>query len=280
MSAMTPLFFDIETIPGQRPEIRARFEAEASDDLAAIDAQLQQDLSQLAPPANIKDQDKIADWWMTKAVEKKAALMAAAEDKRTKVIEGVDEKWRKTALSGALGQVAVIGLALGDAVPISVQVEDLSPEAEALMLNRVFELVPEMCAAVGLSPMALRWVGHNSADFDARFILQRCVILGVRIPRWFMSVINARAWESERHFDTMVQWAGVKGRVSMDNLCFALGIEGKGTGMEADGIEGSKVWDFVRDGRISDVATYCEGDIERTRAMYQRIVFATEHTAL
>lgn len=277
---MTPLFFDIETIPGQRPEIRGRFEAEATADLKAIDDALQLDLSQLAPPANIKDQEKIADWWMTKAVEKKAALMAAAEEKRAKVSEGVDEKWRKTALSGALGQVAVIGLALGDTMPMSVQVDDLSAPAESLMLTKFFRLVEQICSANGLSPMALRWVGHNSSDFDARFLLQRCVILGVRIPRWFMSVINARPWESERHFDTMVQWAGAKGRVSMDNLCFALGIDGKGTGLEADGIEGSKVWDFVREGRINEVATYCEGDIERTRAIYQRFVLATEHSAI
>lgn len=279
MSSLHPIFFDIETIPGQRPDIRGRFEQEASGELALIDASMNAELEQIAPPANIKDQEKIADWWLTKAPEKKQAILEKAQAARLKAQEGVDEKWRKTALSGALGQVAVIGLAIGDDLPMTLLVRDLSPSAEGELLAGFFRLVQELCAAKNIPVLSLRWVGHNSSGFDIRFIFQRCVVLGVRIPRWFVTLIAAKPWDSERGFDTMVQWSGAKDRISMDNLCFALGIEGKGSGLEAEGIDGSKVWDFVRDGRINEVATYCEGDIERTRTMYQRIVAVTEYDA-
>lgn len=279
MSALHPIFFDIETIPGQRPDIRGRFEQDASGELAVIDARMKQELEDIAPPANIKDPEKISDWWLTKAPEKRQSILEKAQAERIKVQEGVDEKWRKTALSGALGQVAVIGLAIGDDIPMSLSVRDLGAPAEGELLAGFFRLVEELCAAKSIPVLALRWVGHNSSGFDIRFIFQRCVVLGVRIPRWFVSLIAAKPWESERGFDTMVQWAGAKDRISMDNLCFALGIEGKGSGLEAEGIDGSKVWDFVRDGRINEVATYCEGDIERTRAMYERIVAVTEYGA-
>lgn len=33
------------------------------------------------------------------------------------------------------------------------------------------------------------------------------------------------------------------------------------------------VWDFVRAGRIADVATYCAGDVERVRAIHKRMTF-------
>ncbi|MFN7882272.1 MAG: hypothetical protein ACK5PF_04575 [bacterium] len=278
MNALIPLFFDIESIPGQRPDIRQRYESDASGELAMIDADLKAELESIAPPANIKDPEKITDWWVNKAPEKKAALMEKAQAARVKVQEGVDEKWRKTALSGALGQVVVIGLAMGDDIPMTLAAGDLSAKAEADLLRSFFSLIEELCRARGVPTLSLRWVGHNSAGFDIRFIFQRCVVLGVRIPRWFVTLIASKPWESERNFDTMVQWAGTKDRISMDNLCFALGIEGKGSGLEAEGIDGSKVWDFVRDGRINEVATYCEGDIERTRSMYQRIVDVTEYS--
>src|SRR5574337_886391 len=110
-------------------------------------------------------------------------------------------------------------------------------------------------------------VGHNHAGFDLRFIWQRAVILGVKPPIWWPH--NARPWDTDVVFDTMVQWAGTGNRISMDNLCAALGLPGK-----SEGMDGSMVWDAVKDGRISEVADYCKGDVERTRAIYKRMTFA------
>ena len=46
-------------------------------------------------------------------------------------------------------------------------------------------------------------------------------------------------------------------------------------------MDGSKVWPMVQAGQIAEVADYCAGDVERTRAMFKRMTFAdTEKRAL
>ena len=84
------------------------------------------------------------------------------------------------------------------------------------------------------------FVGHNLVNFDLPFIYRRAVILGIQPPAFLP--INPSPF-NEYVFDTMLQWAGSKGRISMQNLCEALGIPGK----ETDGdIDGSKVTDFYQ----------------------------------
>lgn len=268
---MKPFFFDIETIPGQRADIIERFNAQAAERIAAIEAQLAIDIPNIRPPATYKDQDKIIEWLATTGQEKRAKLEADAEKAKADALADADLKWRRTALNGGLGQVAVIGFAVGDAAPVSIIVKGLTPEHEAEMLRNFWTAVQILCAEAQVSLGALRWVGHNSIGFDARFLWQRCVVLGVEVPRWF-PVPGGKPWETAKHYDTMLQWAGVRDRISMNDLCFALGLEGKGSGIESEDIDGAKVWDYVRDGRIEEVATYCEGDVARTQAMYRRMV--------
>ena len=54
---------------------------------------------------------------------------------------------------------------------------------------------------------------------------------------------------------------------SMDRLCRLLGIPGKGD------ISGADVWPMVKAGKLAEVAEYCRGDVERTRALYNRMTF-------
>jgi len=51
-------------------------------------------------------------------------------------------------------------------------------------------------------------------------------------------------------------------------LCRALGVESpKGE------IDGSRVWEYVKAGRLYDVAEYCKKDVEATRQVYKRMTF-------
>lgn len=68
--------------------------------------------------------------------------------------------------------------------------------------------------------------------------------------------------------DTMLLWAGYGNRISLDNLCSALGIPSP-----KDGIDGSQVWEFVRAGKINEVAEYCKRDVEAVRTIYRRLNF-------
>jgi predicted PolB exonuclease-like 3'-5' exonuclease len=67
----------------------------------------------------------------------------------------------------------------------------------------------------------------------------------------------------------MTAWAGARNRVSLDKLCKAFGIE-----TPKGGIDGSKVWDYVKAGKIDEVAAYCARDVEATRKVYKRLTFA------
>lgn len=232
---MTRLFLDIETIPTQDQAARAEIAAGVT------------------PPGSMSKADTIAAW----EKEKKPAL--------------VEEAWRRTSFDGALGQIVVIGCALEDAKPACHFESDpkrcTTLAAEAAVLRAFFkslQKVPET------ERHGLVVVGHNVAEFDLRFIWQRSVIHGIRPPHWMPW--NAKPW-GDRVFDTMLAWAGARGRISLDKLCKVLGVAGKGSEI-GDEIDGSKVWDFVASGRIAEVATYCEADVARAREIHARLTFA------
>ena len=246
MKTNTPVYIDIETIPGQHPSVRAALAAEAAEEKAKIKA-----------PANYKDADKIAEYVMGKQAEIDAA---------------VEERWRKTSFDGALGQIVAVSVAIGDDAPVNIY-RDEWQTAEPELLREFFALVASAYnPAADMRPV---FIGHNVVAFDLRFIYQRAVLLGIK-PHPIIP-FHARPWDTQV-FDTMVQWAGVGNRISLDKLCRVMGIPTKGSEI-GDEIDGSKVWDFVQAGRIADVATYCGGDVDRVREIHRRMTFAYQTEA-
>jgi hypothetical protein len=242
----TPIYLDIETIPGQHPNVLAALKAEADDEKKAIKA-----------PANYKDEDKIAEYVMAKQAE---------------IDTAVDARWRKTSFDGALGQVCAVSVAIGYEAPINIY-KDEWETAEPYILGELYRVIADAYSPnCDMRPV---FVGHNVVAFDLRFIFQRSVLLGVK-PHPIIP-FTARPWDAHV-FDTMTQWAGVGNRVSLDKLCRVFGIPTKGTEI-GDEIDGSKVWDFVKAGRIKDVALYCGGDVERVREIHRRMTFAHEVAA-
>ncbi len=227
------IFIDIETIPGQSEQIKQGL---------VRDAQAQKD--SVKAPANYKDPDKINEYLQAKYKE---------------ILDGVEDAWKRTALDGGFGQLLMIGYAIDDDEPQVIWFDHKHQDAERHVLENFFaelrDLKPEDRP---------KFIGHNLVDFDLRFIWQRAIVLGVKPPSCLP--FNPKPWD-DSVFDTMTAWAGLKNRISMDRLCEIFGIDGKGE------IDGSKVWDFVKDGRIEEVAEYCKQDIERTRAMFNRINF-------
>jgi hypothetical protein len=232
------IYIDIETIPGQSQAVLEAIREDAAIEKAAIRA-----------PSNYKDQAKIDEY---------------IASKRAEIDASSDERWRKTALDGAYGQIVVAAIAIDDATPVAFYRD-----------NYVFaerEILRDLFAALDGANNLTRptFIGHNLVGFDLRFIFQRAVINNVIPPA--MIPFNARPWD-ETVFDTMTAWAGVGNRVSLDKLCGAFGLPKKGSEIGEE-IDGSKVWDYVRSGRIADVAEYCKADVERTRALHRRMTFA------
>lgn len=190
-------------------------------------------------PGNIKKPESIAKW---EAEEKPAAI---------------EEAVAKSGLNGLYGSVLCIGYKF-DEQPTQVILCDserdtLAAFADAINSINSFKIQP------------LTTVGHNLVNFDLRFLFQRFCINGIRPP--FMLPFHAKPWD-KGVFDTMVQWAGAGNFVSLDDLCFAFGIESS----KGD-LDGSKVAQYYADGRTDEIKTYCAADVEKTFEVYQRMTF-------
>lgn len=241
---MTTLYLDIETIPTDWQEAIDYIKGKSADELAEA-------LEAVKAPANYKDEAKISEY-----IHSKQSELKEAHEKE------VADKIARTSLDGAFGRVCVIGWAVdGDAVSFVKH-----PHNEARLLVNFAEALD---ASIDHSEQfSTCVVGHNVSAFDLRFLMQRYIVHTMRPPMVIARAAQAKPWEQEKVFDTMVQWAGVGQRVSLDKLSVALGVPSpKGD------ITGATVAAAVATGRIDDVAAYCCRDVEAVRAIHRRMTF-------
>ncbi|MCA8266468.1 3'-5' exonuclease family protein [Burkholderia vietnamiensis] len=256
MNTRPEIHCDIETIPAQNTEIIASIRESLSVDFKA--------------PSDMTKERACAELGMTDPNEIKFTSKARALEmwverfRDEKLDETVEAEYRKTSFNGALGQIAVFGLAVDDREPqmfYSPNWQD--PDAEHRVVAEAFEFIADTFRPESMrSPI---FIGHYISGFDLRFIFQRAVILGIKPPSFIP--FHARPWD-DGIFDTMTQWAGHNGTIKLDALCRALGVPGK-----TEGMDGSQVWDYVRSGRIAEVAAYCADDIDASRNCYKRMTF-------
>lgn len=214
---MNNVYLDIETIPNQSAEYRAKVR------------------EGITAPAQYKKPDSIAQW------------IAENGDVAT------DEAIAKTSFDPALGHICCLSYAVGDGDAQYYEARKI--EDEPVILEDFFAALPTQ----GLN----RIIGHYVSGFDIRFILCRAVVLGVKLPNSVAFPRNPKPWGDEV-FDTMTAWAGARDRISLDKLCQALGIEGKG------GFDGSMVADAWAKGDYATISQYCMDDVERVRAIHRK----------
>jgi predicted PolB exonuclease-like 3'-5' exonuclease len=214
------IYLDLETIPCQSPEYRARVR------------------EGIKPPAQYKKPESIVEWYANNA------------DAAT------DEIVAKTSFEPAYGHICCIGWAVGDDPARSVSVENIEHEAD--FLNDFFDIAH---SAAGVH--MVRWIGHYISGFDLRFLLNRAIVLGVKLPSALILPRDIKPW-SDNVFDTMTAWAGPKDRISQDNLAQALGLAGKGD------FDGSMVAEAWANGEHAKIADYCRSDVETVRAIYRK----------
>lgn len=196
----------------------------------------------ITPPSNYKVEATIKAWER----EQKPAVVSNAV--------------AKTALDGAYGHVCCIGYAIGDGPTNSVTLDTERSEADVLD-----EFIASIDAATPPTSGMVRVIGHNVAWFDVRFLWQRSMVLGVRAPHWLPR--DPKPWDPTI-FDTMIEWAGARGTISLDGLCRAFGLPGK-----AD-IDGSMVGQLWAEGKYQTIAEYCRADVERVRNVHRKMQVA------
>lgn len=198
----------------------------------------------IEPPGNLKKPETILAW----EVNEKPAK--------------IEEVYRRTALDGATCELVTLAWGVEDSDILSVQ--RTPQDSERDMIREFFS---ELAKLKDLRHRAtgIVWVGHNVRGFDLRVLYQRCVILGIKPP---VPLPHDAGPASDAVYDTMTAWAGYRNTVPLETVCRVLGIRGKG------GIDGSKVWDYVKAGRIDEVAEYCRDDVYRVREIHRRMTFS------
>lgn len=179
------------------------------------------------------------------------------------------EAYARTALSGDTGRLLCIGFADergGGDVHCGVLGWDAERGCftcdERKMLREFWAMMRDF------RPQRDRIVGHNIFDFDLKFIYKRSVVHGVP-PAVELSFARYR---SQPIFDTMCEWErwAFNGRISLDRLAKVLSLQSSKT----DGVDGSRVSELFETGRHREIYDYCLRDVQLTRAIYRRMVFA------
>jgi 3'-5' exonuclease len=169
-----------------------------------------------------------------------------------KEYKGFDDFVTNTSFDGAFGRVLCIAYAVNDEAPRVL----CNPDNEKKTLED-FWFIARQCDL---------FVGHNIMDFDLRFIFQRSVVLGVD-PK--MDISFAR-YRSSPIYDTMKEWSKWSNNyVTLEHIALALNIP-----TPKEGIDGSQVFKFFKDGKTKEICDYCVRDVETTRAIYKRMTFS------
>lgn len=208
--------------------------------IGAPSAELAEEIAaSITAPGNYKKPETIAEWER----DTKPGL--------------VKEALAKTSLNGVAGKIICIGWTWNDGEARSGLDTD-----ERALIDGTFHLITESRPEGFNRPVI---VGHNVASFDIRFLWQRAFVLGVKLPAWFPR--DPKAWDQNIH-DTMQIWGGARDYVSLDTLCKAMGMPGKGN------IDGSHIQGMWERGEHEAIAAYCMADVERVRAVHQRMLLA------
>jgi 3'-5' exonuclease len=128
------------------------------------------------------------------------------------------------------------------------------PEKELItaFVERIAELTPQL-------------VTFNGSSFDLPVLRYRAMVHGVAAPG-----LSARPYFN-RYTDDAVDLCDVlssftsQAKASLHEVCAVMGLPGK-----PDGMSGAEVEKYYREGRIREIAEYCETDVVNTYRLWLR----------
>ena len=112
-------------------------------------------------------------------------------------------------------------------------------------------------------------ISFNGRNFDAPFLMLRSALLGIRPSRNLMS---GTKFNYPYHTDLIDELTfynpsayGATRRFNFDFFTRAFGV----TSPKSEGIDGSKVAQYFKDGKIKEIAEYCLRDVTATWELYK-----------
>lgn len=122
----------------------------------------------------------------------------------------------------------------------------------ASFVDRIAELTPQL-------------VTFNGSSFDLPVLRYRAMVNGVAAPGLAMRPYFNRYTEDAIDLCDVLSSFSPQGRATLHELCRVMGLPGK-----PDGIAGDQVEAFYREGRIREIADYCESDVVNTYRVWLR----------
>lgn len=176
-----------------------------------------------------------------------------------------DKDFRKLALKAEKGRVLTIGVIIEENGKVTQQglfgrerETGMFHVDEAKTLRSFWKIIGRVDERNDLL------IGHNILDFDLPFLIKRSIINRVKPPN-----ISFRRYQKRPIYDTMWEWSLWGHRISLNDLCEAIGVKSSKDG----DIDGSQIYDYYAAGRHDEIGLYCMRDVECTREVYYRINF-------
>jgi len=119
-------------------------------------------------------------------------------------------------------------------------------------VGRIAELTPQL-------------VTFNGNSFDLPVLRYRALVNGVAAPGLSARPYFNRYTEDAVDLCDVLSGYSSQGKATLHEICRVMGLPGK-----PSGIDGSEVEQYHRDGRIQDIADYCETDIVNTYRLWLR----------
>lgn len=239
------IVIDIETLPGdlsQREEDLAEVAETTELKCSLTKGKIIEELGD--PQLKYKTIDELKPMWI--------------EANRDQAVEAA---YRKRALDGTYGQVCSIAFKRvsnqHDTISMSLQ----CCNDELAILSAFKEMLDKLCKRAGGTATQPLFIGHN-VTFDLKFLYRRLVINGLS----FGIKLPFGGWHDKDFYCTSQAWCGRDGRISQDNLCKALGIEGK-----PGDISGANVYDHALKGDFKRIEEYNIDDVVKCEQVYRRL---------
>jgi predicted PolB exonuclease-like 3'-5' exonuclease len=119
-------------------------------------------------------------------------------------------------------------------------------------VDRIAELSPQL-------------VTFNGSSFDLPVLRYRAMVHGVAAPGLASRSYFHRYTEDAVDLCDVLSSFSPQGKATLHELCRVMGLPGK-----PDGMYGAEVDKYYRDGRIREIAEYCEGDVVNTYRVWLR----------